>query len=119
MLPPFALAADTCARMIVLLNICTRCARPLSPSSTASPEAGARENPNGAAKLLLALPQTKPEWPTYLASMLFARSIIGDCMLTRKPARGLSRSAMIVRTAAKSRTRTKLRNIRRGGCSPA
>jgi hypothetical protein len=32
LLPPFAPAAETCARMMVLSNICTRCAVRLSPA---------------------------------------------------------------------------------------
>ena len=34
-LPPFAPAAETCARITVESNICTRCAVPLSPASIA------------------------------------------------------------------------------------
>jgi len=39
-LPPFAPAAETCARMTVLSNICTRCAVPLRPARALSTYSG-------------------------------------------------------------------------------
>ena len=44
-MPPFAPAADTCARMTVESNICTRCARSLKEASASKKVLGRQRSP--------------------------------------------------------------------------